>query len=181
MVDGQLRDGSGGLFAFEVLLRQGDGDSQSIMDIYTRALERLGMNLTVSTVDDAQYTARIAAQDFDMTTFRRDLSLSPGNEQKLYWGSEVAHEPGTRNLMGVSSEAIDAMIDTMLSATSEADFVAAARALDRILTAGRFVIPIWQFDVGRIAHANTLHFSPDTPIYGDRTGFLPEVWWFEEN
>lgn len=177
--DGELRDPQGARFAFEVLLRQGDTGNQSVMQIYGRALQRLGIDVTVSTVDDAQYTARINTYDFDMTTFRRALSLSPGNEQRLYWGSSGVHEPGSRNLMGAASPAVDAMIDTMLAADSRAEFITAVRALDRVLTTGRYVIPIWQFDVGRIAHARQLRYPDRLPIYGDGIEFLPNVWWYQ--
>jgi peptide/nickel transport system substrate-binding protein len=68
----------------------------------------------------------------------------------------------------------------MLSATDPDDFTAAVRALDRVLMAGRYVIPIWFYDTDRIAHARTLRFPENTPLYGDRPGFLPEVWWYEE-
>jgi peptide/nickel transport system substrate-binding protein len=177
--DGQLRNAEGQPFAFEVLLRQGDGDMQTVIEIYTRALARLGMRIRVSTVDNAQYAARETSYDFDMTTFRRDLSLSPGNEQKLYWGRTGVTTEGSRNLMGMDSPAAEAMIDAMLSAKSRADFTAAVRALDRVLTAGRYVIPIWRYDVGRIAHARQLRFPDKLPIYGDRLGFLPDVWWYQ--
>jgi len=179
--DGQLRNGKGEAFAFQVLLRKGDGGMQTVIDIYTRALERLGILVSVDTVDDAQYTERLAGFDFDMTSFRRDLSLSPGNEQRLYWGSDGADAPGSRNLMGVSSPTVDAMIDMMLTSEDRTEFTDAVRALDRILTAGRYVIPIWQFDVGRIAHDRRLRFPDHLPIYGDRPGFLPEVWWYAED
>jgi len=177
--DGVLRNGAGDAFAIQVLLRKGDGTMQTVIDIYARALERLGIALQVDTVDDAQYTERVAGFDFDMTGFRRDLSLSPGNEQRLYWGSEGANTPGSRNLMGVASPAVDGMIDAMLGSESRAGFIAAVRALDRVLSAGRYVVPIWQFDIGRIAHDRHLHFPERLPIYGDRPGFLPEVWWYE--
>jgi peptide/nickel transport system substrate-binding protein len=179
VTDGQLRNAAGQPLTFRVLLRQGDGDNQTVMEIYARALERLGITIGVDTVDDAQYTAREAAHDFDMTTFRRDLSLSPGNEQRLYWGGDGVDTPGTRNLMGMNMPAADAMIDAMLGATTRQDFIAAARALDRVLTSGRYVIPIWQYDVGRIAHVRQLRFPDRLPIYGDRLGFLPDVWWYQ--
>lgn len=175
---GTLIDADGEPFAFTVLLRQGDTGNQTVIDLYTRALARLGIAATMQTVDDAQYETRIAAYDFDMTTFRRDLSLSPGNEQRLYWGSAGVDTPGTRNLPGIDSPAADAMIDTMLQARSTGEFTAAVRALDRVLTAGRYVIPIWQFDVGRIAHVKDLHYPDTLPIYGDGIGFLPDVWWY---
>lgn len=181
VVDGVLVGPEGAPFAFDVLLRQSDGQNANVMDIYARALNRLGIKMTISSVDDAQYTQRLANYDFDMTTFRRDLSLSPGNEQRLYWGSDGRDIPGTRNLMGVASPAVDAMIDQMLRSTSLEEFTSAVRALDRVLTAGRYVIPIWQYDVGRIAHNYKLNFPDKTPLYGDRVGFMPEVWWYEEN
>jgi peptide/nickel transport system substrate-binding protein len=177
--DGQLQDANGQPFTFNVLLRQGDSDMQSVVGIYARALERLGVTIAVETVDNAQFVERMATYDFDMTSFRRDLSLSPGNEQRFYWGSDGVDRQGTRNLMGMASPAADAMIDAMLTSESRADFTGAVRALDRVLTAGRYVIPIWQFDVGRIAHDRHLKFPEHLPIYGDRVGFLPDVWWYQ--
>ncbi|WP_170571991.1 extracellular solute-binding protein [Ruegeria atlantica] len=178
--DGVLRNQDGKDFTITVLLQQGDSESQTAIEIYSRALERLGVKVTVEQVDSAQFTGRTAELDFDMTVFRRALSLSPGNEQRLYWGSENADTPGTRNLMGVASPAVDGLIDSMLSSESHEDFVAATRALDRVLTAGRYVIPIWNFDVGRIAHAKELKQPKTLPIYGDGPEYMPQVWWYEE-
>ncbi|MES0824220.1 extracellular solute-binding protein [Ruegeria sp. SCP11] len=178
--DGVLRNQNGEDFTITVLLQQGDSESQTAIEIYTRALERLGIQVTVEQVDSAQFTGRNAELDFDMTFFRRALSLSPGNEQRLYWGSENAETPGTRNLMGVASPAVDELIDTMLASESHEDFVSTTRALDRVLTAGRYVIPIWNFDVGRIAHAKELKHPRTLPIYGDGPEYMPQVWWFEE-
>jgi len=179
--EGVLRNASGTPFSFSVLLRQANGEMQRVVDIYARALQRLGIAIRVDTVDDAQYAARIAALDFDMTDFRRDLTLSPGNEQRLYWGSATAGQEGTRNLMGMASPAADAMIDTMLATGSSEEFNAAVRALDRVLTAGRYVIPIWQYDVSRIAHIRQMKYPADRlPIYGDGVNFMPDVWWYEE-
>jgi peptide/nickel transport system substrate-binding protein len=177
--DGVLRNSAGDPFEVDILLRQGAGDYQTMINIYTQALQRLGITLRQSVVDDAQYNERIAALDFDMTDFRRDLSLSPGNEQRLYWGSDSANVEGTRNLMGVSSPAIDALIDGMLNATEGDAFTAHVRALDRVLTAGRYVIPIWQYNVGRIAHSADLRFPETLPIYGDGAEWMPHVWWVE--
>ncbi|WP_170413707.1 extracellular solute-binding protein [Ruegeria atlantica] len=178
--DGVLRNENGDVFALTVLLQQGDTESQTAIDIYSRALERLGIQVTTEQVDSAQFTSRTSELDFDITFFRRALSLSPGNEQRLYWGSENANTPGTRNLMGVASPAVDGMIDAMLASESREDFVAATRALDRVLTAGRYVIPIWNFDVGRIAHARELKQPETLPIYGDGPEYMPQVWWYEE-
>ncbi len=178
--DGILRNANGQAFTLNVLLQQGDSEGETAIEIYTRALERLGIQVSTEQVDSAQFTGRTSDLDFDMTFFRRALSLSPGNEQRLYWGSENADTPGTRNLMGVSSPAVDGLIDAMLASESHEDFVAATRALDRVLTAGRYVIPIWNFDVGRIAHAKELKQPETLPIYGDGPEYMPQVWWFEE-
>jgi peptide/nickel transport system substrate-binding protein len=181
VVDGVMQNANGKPLAFEVLLRQGAQENQAIMDIYANAMDRLGIGMTISTVDDAQYNERINRFDFDMTDFRRALSLSPGNEQTLYWGSKAASQDGSRNLMGMASPAADAMIDTLLTAESHEDFVAAARALDRVLTTGRHVIPIWAFSVGRIAHDKELKYPKHIPIYGDGVEWMPLVWWYQED
>ncbi len=178
--DGVLRNAAGEPFQITVLLQQGDGEMQTAVEIYTRALERLGIQVATERVDNAQYTGRVSELDFDMTPFRRALSLSPGNEQRLYWGSESSDAQGTRNLMGVASPAVDGMIDAMLASESREDFVAATRALDRVLTAGRYVIPIWSFDVGRIAHVSALKYPETLPIYGDGPQYMPEVWWYAD-
>jgi peptide/nickel transport system substrate-binding protein len=180
--DGRLVDAQGTPLRLTVLLQQ-DGliaQASAMMDIYARALDRLGIALDIESVDKAQYAEREAQYDFDLTMMRRSLSLSPGNEQMFYWGSEGVDSPGSRNLMGMRSDPAEAMIRTMLGARDRDEFVAATRALDRILTAGRYVIPIHQYSVGRIAHKAQLKYPADhLPIYGDGIGFLPEVWWYE--
>ncbi|WP_299843872.1 extracellular solute-binding protein [uncultured Roseovarius sp.] len=182
--DGVLKNDKGELLELTVLLQQ-DGliqQATAIMDIYARALERLGIKLTIDSTDKAQYAEREAQYDFDLTFFRRALSLSPGNEQLYYWGADIADQPGGRNLMGMKSDAAEAMIDAMLQSQTRADFIAATRALDRVLTSGRYVIPIHQYAVGRIAHKKELRYSENNlPIYGDGVHFLPDVWWYEEN
>ncbi|QAX29540.1 ABC transporter substrate-binding protein [Leisingera sp. NJS204] len=181
VTDGVLRKNDGTPLEFTVLIRQGDGEMKTITEIYARALERLGISLTAETVDNAQYVERQSAYDFDLTRYRRELSLSPGNEQRYYWGSDGVSQPGSRNLMGMDSPAAEAMIDAMLTAKDPEDFTAAVRALDRVLTAGRYVIPFWRFDAGRIAHVKEMRFPEYLPIYGDRTGFMPDVWWYQSD
>ncbi len=180
--DGQLRNADGAPLELTVLLRQ-DGllqQASAYMEIYARALERLGITLTIETTDSAQYTEREQSFDFDLTFFRRSLSLSPGNEQRFYWGSEAADVAGSRNLMGMTSPAADALIDTMLAAETPEEFTAAVRALDRVLISGRYVIPIHEYSIGRIAHLSELTYPKEQlPVYGDGVWFLPEVWWFE--
>lgn len=180
VVDGKMQSASGEIFSLEFLLKQNDNQNKAIVDIYRKALEGLGVEVTVTSVDNAQYTQRTGEFDFDITNYRRALSLSPGNEQRLYWGSESAEQPGSRNLMGVQSPAIDAMVTSMLTAPTQDDFVSATRALDRVLTSGRYVIPIWTYAVGRVAHQSTLHFPDSLPIYGDGVEWLPGTWWHED-
>jgi peptide/nickel transport system substrate-binding protein len=177
--EGVLRNAAGEAFAFEVLLPQGASDMQAVVNIYASALERLGIALRIATVDAAQYNARITEYDFDMTAMTRGMSLSPGTEQKLYWGSFGVDTPGTRNWPGVNSPAVDAMIERLLTSTARADFDAAAQALDRALMAGRYVIPLWYSDMGRLAHDARLKYPKRLPVYGDWIGFQPDVWWYE--
>lgn len=178
--DGVLVDAAGAPFGFEIVLQNGATEPQSIIDIYVEALARLGISPRVTSIDSAQFTERMNAYDFDMTWYTRGLSLSPGNEQMLYFGSTGVAEPGSRNLMGMNSPAAEAMIATLLAARSREDFIAATRALDRVLTSGRYVIPIWYSAVSRLAHRRELKFPQNLPIYGDWSGFQPDVWWFEE-
>jgi peptide/nickel transport system substrate-binding protein len=178
--DGTLKNTAGEAFAFEILLNTGTDELISIANIYVEALKRLGIDARVTTVDSAQYKERTNAYDFDMTHYIRSLSLSPGNEQMLYWGSAGVTEPATRNWMGMNSPAAEAMIQTLLSSTSRDDFVAATQALDRVLTSGRYVIPFWYADVGRLAYRKELKFPERTPLYGDWLGFQPDVWWYQE-
>jgi peptide/nickel transport system substrate-binding protein len=178
--DGVLQNAEGLPFTFEILLVNGADDMIAVASIYVEALKRLGIEAKITTVDSAQYKERTTSYDFDMTHYVRSLSLSPGNEQTLYWGSAGVTEPGTRNWMGMNSPAAEAMIATMVAAKDRSEFVAATQALDRVLTTGRYVIPIWYSDISRMAHAKTLHFPAKLPIYGDWLGFQPEVWWYQE-
>lgn len=178
--NGVLKTPTGEPFVFEILLVNGEEDTIAYSSIYVEALKRLGIAAKITTVDSAQYKERTTNYDFDMTHFIRSLSLSPGNEQTLYWGSAGVNEPGMRNWMGMNSPAAEAMIADMLSAKDHAEFVAATQALDRILISGRYVVPIWYSKVSHIAHSKHLKFPTKLPIYGDWLGFQPEVWWYQE-
>jgi peptide/nickel transport system substrate-binding protein len=114
-----------------------------------------------------------------MTHYTRSLSLSPGNEQTLYWGSEGVTKEGTRNWMGVASPAVDGLITQMVTSTRREDFVVAVQALDRVLTSGRYVIPFWYSNVSHMAHKSRLKHPDYVAIYGDWLGFMPDVWWLQ--
>ena len=178
--NGMMANSAGEPFTFEILLQSGATENQAIIDMFVESLARIGVTPTIATVDSAQFKERTDVYNFDMTYYRRGLSLSPGNEQFLNYGSESVDVTGGRNLMGVQQEAVDAMINRLLTSESQDDFVAAVKALDRILTAGRYVIPIYQWNISRVAHAKELRYPEYIPIFGDWPGWQPDVWWYEE-
>ena len=176
---GLLRNAEGQGLEFEILLRHGAAEVQAIASAWAETLAALGIRARIVAIDSAQYVERSYAYDFDVTHFTRLMSLSPGNEQRLYWGAEGVAAPGTRNLAGVNSPAVEAMIDTLLETEEAEVFTAAVRALDRALMAGRYAVPLWFSPMSRLAVAAHLHHPERLPLYGDWTGFLPEVWWAE--
>jgi peptide/nickel transport system substrate-binding protein len=179
--DGILKNAEGKPFAFEILLTIGQDEAASIAAIYVEALKGVGIEAKVTMLDSAQMKTRTDTFDFDMTYILRTLSLSPGNEQNLYWGSEAADTEGSRNWMGVKSPAIDAVIAAMLAARNQEDFTTAAQALDHLLTAGRFVVPFWFSDRNLIVHAKQLKHPETVQLYGDwATSYLPALWWYAE-
>jgi peptide/nickel transport system substrate-binding protein len=179
--DGVLRNADGTPFAFEILLTIGQDEVASIAAIYLESLKSIGIDAKVSILDSAQMKSRTDTFDFDMTYIVRTMSLSPGNEQNLYWGSAASDTEGSRNWMGVKSPAIDAVVAKMLSAQDLKDFTTAAQALDHLLTAGRFVVPFWFADRNLVAHAKELKHPETVQLYGDwATSYLPALWWYEE-
>jgi len=176
--DGVLRNADGQAFEFEIMLRS--TANEAIANLYRDALSRLGITVTLQMVDSAQHLSRRQTYDYDMMFNIWSLSLSPGNEQTLYWGSEGVERENTRNYMGLNSAAADAMIKEILTSTERDDFIAATRALDRVLTTGRYVVPVWFNDVSRLAHRRSLRYPENLPVYGDWLGFLPEVWWWQD-
>lgn len=158
-------------FGFEILVAT--RDQERIALAYAGDLKRAGITVSVRAVDAAQFDQRRLAYDFDMIENRWDQSLSPGNEQSFYWGSAAADLPGTRNYMGVKQPAIDAMIAAMLEAPDRPAFVAAVRALDRVLMSGFYAITLYQIDKQWLARWNRIQ-QPETRAL---SGYLPETWW----
>ena len=144
---------------------------------FARNLKRAGIEMQVRLVDAAQYERRRVTFDFDMIEYRWEQSLSPGNEQYFYWGSAAAAQEGSRNYMGVKSKAVDAMIAAMLSARERPDFVAASRALDRVLLSGFYVIPLFHLPQQWVARWTRIAHPKQTSLYG----YLPETWWAEKS
>jgi peptide/nickel transport system substrate-binding protein len=164
---------SGRPLTFEILVDTKDQERTAVA--FAQFLKPAGIEANVRMIDSVQYEQRRTTYDFDMIWYRWEQSLSPGNEQAFYWGSALADQPGTRNYMGVRSPAIDAMIKAMLAARTREDFVAAVRALDRILISGNYVVPLFYLPQQWVAHWSQIHHPAKAAV----AGFLPESWWYE--
>ena len=162
---------SGRPLAFEILVTARDEEHLALL--FSQSLQRAGITARVRRVDPVQFEGRRLRYDFDMMEYRYDQSLSPGNEQTVYWGSAEADKPGTRNYMGIKSAAVDAMIAALLKAQSRPDFVAAVRALDRVLISGMYTIPLFHLPEQWIARWTRIGRPSTTSLYG----VLPETWW----
>ena len=158
---------------FEILVAT--RDQERIALAFARDLKRAGIEVTVRSVDAVQFDQRRLAFDFDMIQNRLDQTLSPGNEQSFYWGSEAADNQGSRNYMGAKDPAIDAMIAAMLRARERPDFVSAVRALDRTLMSGFYAIPVFNAGEQWIARWNRIERPKATAL----SGYLPETWWLK--
>jgi peptide/nickel transport system substrate-binding protein len=148
-------------------------DQERIALAYSRDLKRAGIEATVRAVDPVQFDQRRLAYEFDMLQNRWDQSLSPGNEQSFYWGSEAADIPGTRNYMGAKDPAIDVLIAAILEARERPPFMSAVRALDRALMSGFYAVPLFNVPEQWIARWNRIEKPTATAL----TGYLPETWW----
>jgi peptide/nickel transport system substrate-binding protein len=166
-----LRGPDGKPFSFEIMVT--DRDVERLALAFATSLGRAGIKVQVRSVDDVQYQQRLSTFDFDMILYRWEQSLSPGNEQAFYWGSAAADQQGTRNYMGVKSPAVDAMIAAILKARGRDDFVAAVRALDRVLISGSYVVPLFYLPQQWVARWAPLQHPARTSL----SGYLPETWW----
>lgn len=165
------KHGSGEPLNFEILATTRDQERLGLA--FSRDLKRAGIAVEVRMVDAVQFDRRRIAYDFDMMEYRWDQSLSPGNEQAFYWGSAAADVDGTRNYMGVRLKAIDAMIAALLAARERTEFVAAVRALDRLLMSGFYVVPLFHLPQQWVARWTTIRHPERTALFG----YLPETWW----
>jgi peptide/nickel transport system substrate-binding protein len=157
--------------SFEILVAT--RDQERIALAYQRDLKRAGIEATIRAVDPVQFDQRRLGYEFDMIQNRWDQSLSPGNEQSFYWGTEAADIPGTRNYMGAKEPAIDALIAAILEARERPAFVSAVRALDRVLMSGFYAIPLFNVPEQWIARWNRIEQPSVTAL----AGYLPETWW----
>jgi microcin C transport system substrate-binding protein len=155
-----------------------DPSFERVALFYKPALERLGVTVTVRTVDAAQMEERMRNWDYDILTVASfPQSLSPGNEQREYWGSKAADTLGSHNLIGVKDPAVDKLIDRVIFAKDRDDLVAATHALDRVLLWHHFVVPQWTYGKARTARWDRYSHPDVLPKYG--RGAFPTVWWFD--
>jgi len=154
-----------------------DANTERFVLFYKPSLERLGMEVTLRTVDEAQYENRLRQWDFDIIVASWAQSLSPGNEQRGYWGSQAADIPGSRNLIGIKNPAIDALIDAVIFAKDRAELVAATKALDRVLLWNHYVVPQWTYGKSRTARWDRFSRPDPLPKYG--ISAFPTIWWWD--
>ena len=159
--------------AFEILANS--NAQEALLLSYARSLEPLGIAVRVRVVDSAQYQERLASFDYDMIQNTWPSSLSPGNEQLFRWSAKTADAKGSYNFAGVKNPAADAMIDAMLAAKTETDFISAVRALDRVLLSGDYVVPLFYTPRQWVAYWARLKHPDKTPLFG----YSVDTWWID--
>jgi microcin C transport system substrate-binding protein len=152
---------------------------ERVMLFFKPSLERMGIAASIRTIDTAQYENRLRQWDFDIIIASWGQSLSPGNEQRGYWGSLAADQPGSRNLIGIKNPAIDALIDHVIFAKSREDLVAATHALDRVLLWNDYVVPQWTYGKQRTARWDRFGRPDNMPKYG--AAAFPTIWWWDKD
>jgi peptide/nickel transport system substrate-binding protein len=170
---GRMVDARGRQLELEILAAT--RTQERLLVRYAESLKALGIAARVRQVDSTQYQARLKTFDFDMIQANWPSSLSPGNEQLFRWSTKAAETEGTFNYAGVKSPAVDAMIDAMLAAREPDAFVAAVRALDRVLLSGDYVVPLFHLPKQWIAYWNHLKPPSRTPVFG----YALDSWWIE--
>jgi len=150
---------------------------ERVLGPYVKNLKLLGVNASIRTVDDAQYQKRREDYDFDVMSTRFSTGLTPGDELRIFFGSDSASKPGTYNLSGVASPAIDALLDKVVEARSREELNTAGRALDRVLRAEQFWVPNWYKGTYWLAFWDKFGRPPTKPKY-DRG--IVDTWWYDE-
>ena len=173
--DRKLVDSAGKPVTVEILVQ--DPSAERLVLFYKPSLERIGVTTSIRIVDDAQYQNRIRSFDFDMIVDVWGQSLSPGNEQREFWSSQTADQPGSKNTIGIKNPAVDALIEKVIFAKDRATLVAATKALDRVLLWNFYVVPQFTYGFSRYARWDRFSHADPMPKYG-RSG-LPSLWWFD--
>ena len=158
-------------------LKSDPSGAERFINFYQPSLARLGIDVTVRSVDHIQYENRLRNFDFDIIVASWPQSLSPGNEQRDLWSSQAADTPGSRNYVGMKNSAVDALIERVIFAKSRAELVAATRALDRVLLWNHYVVPQFNDDKVRAARWDRFGRPDPLPEYGGAA--FPTVWWWD--
>ncbi|MEK0363075.1 extracellular solute-binding protein [Pseudomonas sp. CBC3] len=171
----RMVDAEGKPVKLEFLLVQ--ADFERVLLPYKRNLAGLGIELEIRRVDVSQYINRLRSRDYDMIVSGFGQSSSPGNEQREYWHSASADNPGSRNFIGLKDPAIDTLVEKLIAADSREELITRTRALDRVLLWGHYVIPNWHIKTWRVAYWNHLAHPETTPRYD--IGLM--TWWHKPN
>ena len=156
LVDGKLLHSSTKEpFEFEILLRS--PAFERIVFPFKDNLEKLGIIAEVRTIDSAQYQKRMETFDFDMVVQTFGQSLSPGNEQRNFWGSDAADTDGSRNVVGIKNYAVDGLIESLINASDREELITITKALDRVLLWNYYVIPQWHISSYRVLYLSLIH------------------------
>jgi len=166
---------SGEQFTLEFLVD--DPATERFVLFYKPSLERIGMTVSVRVVDAAQYENRLRQWDYDVIIGSWGQSLSPGNEQRDFWSSAAADQPGSRNLIGIKNPAIDKLIERVIFTKDRADLVAATKALDRVLLWNFYLVPQWTYGKVRSARWDRFGRPENMPKYG--LAAFPTIWWWD--
>lgn len=169
-----VKTGTGEPFTIEMLTN--DPNTERYVLPYQQDLAKIGITLSLRAVDTPQFIERVRKRDFDMITAGWGESLSPGNEQRGYWGSKSADEANSRNYAGIKDPGVDALIERVIYSKDRDELVAATKALDRVLLWHHFVIPQWYLDYFRTARWDRFGHPDKLPIY---TPGFPDVWWWD--
>ena len=169
-----VHEETGRPFRFEILLNS--PTFERIVLPFVRNLKRLGIEANVRLVDQSQYINRVRSYDFDMVSLGWGQSDSPGNEQREYWSSTAAQQPGSRNYAGVQDPVVDELIELVIQAPDRESLVARTRALDRVLLSGYYVIPAWHLSADRLLYWNKYSRPEVTPKNGTDIAY----WWYDE-
>ena len=164
---------SGSKFEFELLLVS--PAFERIVLPFKDNLAKLGIDVSVRTIDSAQYQNRLDGFDFDMIVSTFSQSLSPGNEQRNFWGSDAAKTNGSRNIIGISNEVIDSLIEKVISAKDREDLIVTTRALDRVLLWNHYVIPQWHISAYRTLYWDIF----DKPSVRPKYSLGTHTWWVD--
>jgi microcin C transport system substrate-binding protein len=172
--DRRLHDAKNQMLAVEILIVQ--PEFERVVLPFKSNLELLGLQVSVRVVDSAQYERRITGFDYDMIVGGFPQSISPGNEQREFWGSQAADHQGSVNTIGIKNPVIDKLIDRIVFAKDREDLVAATRALDRVLLWNFYVVPQWYLDKEWIAAWDK--FARPQTLPSQTSAFL-QVWWYD--